>query len=710
LSLEVKKSDEKETPLSAENKEGAASPQSCPSEKAFYFSLLVPNPSGSLTILRGYLRNEKSGRQVLIKALELTKLDISFADIDKETANQARLLGRIFTDFKTGEDSDNPELLTFKIADSREGNAFFCRTQGELASEVSSKLQKGDIILLEGFLQTKKLVEGENISRISSIICQAFTLLDSDSVNIFNPLDKLNRVAKEAGIEYIDYKDTATLRKFINRQGRITQRTYTQLTAKNQRRVAQAIKRARQMALLPYMIEAVLLANEKNLAWLTKQKKKEGEKNLLLAAQAQTIYQKINNFTLAFTLKKDENNKPFGSVGFKEILTELEKIGFPCEKTRRSTRKRRSSIIKGTAVRPRVVLSESNRYLRVQAIDDTIGNTLCSSSTADLGEEITNYSRKNKNYAQQLGKTFAEQLKKSGKENIVFDRNARPYHEKRPPRSSLQSETLETKRVVKVTKGGRRFSFTVLTLVKDENKKAVAFAHTGGKEMIIALRKSSRQAQKKLITYFSVPPRTISRDIMVNYKATKIFLKPAAPGSGIKAGGVLNKLFKYLEIKDVSAKIIGSRSNKLNVIRAAFLALDKLTGKKTKRVGRGIGSGRGKTAGRGTKGQGARKSGNIHPGFEGGQTPVFRRFPKRGGGFKNKKTFYQIINLGKLEQNPQITDGQVIDFSQKKLPVKVLGEGEFTKKLVIKAAAFSQAAQDKISQRGGEFTIIKRTA
>jgi len=148
------------------------------------------------------------------------------------------------------------------------------------------------------------------------------------------------------------------------------------------------------------------------------------------------------------------------------------------------------------------------------------------------------------------------------------------------PRSHIKSETLETKRVVKVTKGGRRFSFTSLVLIKDEEKKAVAFAHSGGKEVIIAFRKSSHKAQKKLITYFPSPRRTIPRDIVVSYKATKIFLKPTPSGSGIKAGGVLSRLFKFLEIKDVTAKIIGSRRNKLNVIRAAFLALDKLTGKK----------------------------------------------------------------------------------------------------------------------------------
>ena len=119
-----------------------------------------------------------------------------------------------------------------------------------------------------------------------------------------------------------------------------------------------------------------------------------------------------------------------------------------------------------------------------------------------------------------------------------------------------------------------------MVLVKDEEKKAIAFAYSSGKEAMIAFRKSIRKAQKNLITYFPFPPRTISQDVTVSYKATKVFLKPAPPGSGIKAGSVLNKLFKFLEIKDISAKIIGSRRNKLNVMRAALMALDKLTVRK----------------------------------------------------------------------------------------------------------------------------------
>lgn len=130
-------------------------------------------------------------------------------------------------------------------------------------------------------------------------------------------------------------------------------------------------------------------------------------------------------------------------------------------------------------------------------------------------------------------------------------------------------------------------------------------------------------------------------------------------------------------------------------------------GKKSKVVGRGIGSGRGKTSGRGQKGQGSRKSPHTRPGFEGGQTPVYRRFPKRGS-LKTKKVSYQIINLEKLEKDPSIVAEQIIDFSQGKVPVKILGKGELTKNLTVKASFFSQAAQEKITKIGGHFQIIER--
>jgi len=128
--------------------------------------------------------------------------------------------------------------------------------------------------------------------------------------------------------------------------------------------------------------------------------------------------------------------------------------------------------------------------------------------------------------------------------------------------------------------------------------------------------------------------------------------------------------------------------------------------KKRKIVGRGIGSGRGKTCGRGGKGQTARTGGGTRPGFEGGQTPIFRRFPKRG--FKTRKFFYQVVNLEKLEKDEKIVSGQTVDFSQKKVPTKILGKGKLIKKLTVKAAAFSHQAQEEITRAGGKFEIISK--
>jgi large subunit ribosomal protein L18 len=106
------------------------------------------------------------------------------------------------------------------------------------------------------------------------------------------------------------------------------------------------------------------------------------------------------------------------------------------KKIRQQTRKRRSSSVKGSSERPRVALSESNRYLRVQAIDDTVGHTLLYSSTEDFSKENNNFSRKNKDYARKLGEDFADKLKKAGVEKIVFDRNGRPYRGRKKRQTS----------------------------------------------------------------------------------------------------------------------------------------------------------------------------------------------------------------------------------------------------------------------------------
>ena len=131
------------------------------------------------------------------------------------------------------------------------------------------------------------------------------------------------------------------------------------------------------------------------------------------------------------------------------------------------------------------------------------------------------------------------------------------------------------------------------------------------------------------------------------------------------------------------------------------------------RKGRGVGSGNGKTAGRGHKGQNARTGGGVRPGFEGGQIPLFRRLPKRG--FTNSlfKKEYAIINLETLDK--LFNDGDAVSMEtllekgviRKELNgLKVLGRGEITKKLTVKAAIFSASSKEKIEAAGGKAEVI----
>lgn len=134
--------------------------------------------------------------------------------------------------------------------------------------------------------------------------------------------------------------------------------------------------------------------------------------------------------------------------------------------------------------------------------------------------------------------------------------------------------------------------------------------------------------------------------------------------------------------------------------------------KKRKRVGRGIGSGHGKTSCRGQKGQKSRSGGGKGPGFEGGQNPLHMRLPKLGG-FKNLSAKrYALVKLGQLDV---FEAGSVVDkeallkkgLAKKKLPVKVLADGELEKALTVKANHFSKQAQVKIERAGGKAEVVK---
>ena len=139
----------------------------------------------------------------------------------------------------------------------------------------------------------------------------------------------------------------------------------------------------------------------------------------------------------------------------------------------------------------------------------------------------------------------------------------------------------------------------------------------------------------------------------------------------------------------------------------------KNSNRKSFRVGRGLGSGLGKTSGKGHKGQNARSGGGVRPGFEGGQLPLIRKVPIRGFNNYNFKKQYATVNVGDLEgfeANSVITQellyetrviGKIMPYG-----LKVLGDGELTKPLTIKAAKFTKSAVEKIEKVGGKTEVI----
>lgn len=139
----------------------------------------------------------------------------------------------------------------------------------------------------------------------------------------------------------------------------------------------------------------------------------------------------------------------------------------------------------------------------------------------------------------------------------------------------------------------------------------------------------------------------------------------------------------------------------------------KNSNRKSFRVGRGIGSGLGKTSGKGHKGQNARSGGGVRPGFEGGQLPLIRKLPIRGFNNYNFKKQYATVNVGDLEMfeaNSVITQELLYETRVigKMMPygLKVLGDGELTKPLTIQAKKFTKSAVEKIEKAGGKIEVI----
>jgi large subunit ribosomal protein L15 len=143
--------------------------------------------------------------------------------------------------------------------------------------------------------------------------------------------------------------------------------------------------------------------------------------------------------------------------------------------------------------------------------------------------------------------------------------------------------------------------------------------------------------------------------------------------------------------------------------------LDLQSSQNRKRVGRGIGSGTGKTAGRGTKGQNSRTGGGVRPGFEGGQNPLAKRLPKKRGFVPITRVVYQVVNLSSLDR---LKDGSTVDaavlagaglIKKADQRVKLLASGTITKKLTLKVHGASAAAIAAVEKTGGSVEIVELT-
>lgn len=146
-----------------------------------------------------------------------------------------------------------------------------------------------------------------------------------------------------------------------------------------------------------------------------------------------------------------------------------------------------------------------------------------------------------------------------------------------PIEDSFEHKILRLSKVNTAATYGRRFSFTVLIMVRDSKSGSVGIAYHKGRDVPSTIKGALAKAKERSVVFFE-EIETIPFDVFSKFNATKILLKPIRSGLGVRAGGVLNPIIKSLGIKNVSAKIFGSR-NKLNVIHCFLKSLNVLTGK-----------------------------------------------------------------------------------------------------------------------------------
>ena len=253
-------------------------------------------------------------------------------------------------------------------------------------------------------------------------------------------------------------------------------------------------------------------------------------------------------------------------------------------------------------------------------------------------------------------------------------------------REEFEEVIVNIGRVTKVVKGGRRFRFTALIVVGNRNG-LVGFGFGKSKEVPDAIKKAVDDAFKNIIKV-NLNGSTITHDIEVKYNASKILLKPASEGTGVIAGGSVRPVLELAGVKDILTKSLGS-NNSSNVVSATMKA--------TKRLGRGQGSGLGKTAGRGGKGQTARTGSHEKRGFEGGQQPIQRRLPKVGFTSKFEKPY--VINVDKIEA---IKDLSEITVESIKSVHKISNSVKKIKLIGVDAKALASKIKDENVKSSGQ--------
>ena len=235
--------------------------------------------------------------------------------------------------------------------------------------------------------------------------------------------------------------------------------------------------------------------------------------------------------------------------------------------------------VNGTAERPRMSVFRSNKQIYVQIINDVTGQTLASASSLGL-EALPKIEQ-----AEKVGALVAEKAKAAGMQVLTSKRYMAMNKVKVNSDVELKDRLVAINRVTKVTKGGRTFTFAAIVVVGDGNG-VIGWGLGKAGEVTAAIAKGVESAKKNLVKV-PVLNGTIPHEMEVSFGGAQVFLKPAAKGTGLVAGGAMRAVLESVGITDVLSKSKGS-SNPHNLVKATILALSKMRDARSVAHDRGV--------------------------------------------------------------------------------------------------------------------------